>query len=230
MDKMTAFLHIIRDLASTDMDITLAINSLHSTFTDGLWLLMSDKTTWMPLYVLAVVFLIWRLGWKKALTVVLMCALTVLACDQTSELLKYSAGRLRPCYNTETLDGGLRVLENRGGLFGFFSSHAANAFGFAMCFIAGLSMDKSRKYLGCKAIVLIWASLVSISRVFVGKHYFGDVLVGVLIGLFFGIVFGKLAIAISAALDRRKAAIATKLHKDGGIFARESKNTQSYGK
>ena len=39
----------------------------------------------------------------------------------------------------------------------------------------------------------IWASLVAISRVYVGKHFLGDVLVGVLVGLAIGYLMGYLA-------------------------------------
>ena len=37
------------------------------------------------------------------------------------------------------------------------------------------------------------AALVGISRIFVGKHYLGDVLVGTIVGLAFGLAMGWLA-------------------------------------
>jgi undecaprenyl-diphosphatase len=41
--------------------------------------------------------------------------------------------------------------------------------------------------------MFIWAPLVAISRVFVGKHYLGDVLVGALVGGLAGYAFARLA-------------------------------------
>ena len=133
------------------------------------------------------------LGWKKALIVLASAALAFGMCDQVSNLVKHSVSRLRPCYSFPMLDGGLNVLEKRGGFFGFFSAHAANAFSFAVCMILGFSNDKTRSYKAFRAGILSWAALVSISRIFVGKHYLGDVLVGALIGITIGYLLGSLS-------------------------------------
>ena len=42
-----------------------------------------------------------------------------------------------------------------------------------------------------------WAALVAISRVFVGKHYLGDVLAGAIIGAIAGYLFVTIAGVIS---------------------------------
>ena len=41
--------------------------------------------------------------------------------------------------------------------------------------------------------MFFWAAMVSISRIFVGKHYLGDVIVGIIVGYLAGMAFGKLA-------------------------------------
>ena len=38
-----------------------------------------------------------------------------------------------------------------------------------------------------------WAALVAISRIFVGKHYTGDVIVGTIVGIAAGLFFGWLS-------------------------------------
>ena len=43
--------------------------------------------------------------------------------------------------------------------------------------------------------------MVSASRIFVGKHFFGDVVVGVCVGLLFGRFFGWIARRIIARMD-----------------------------
>ena len=98
-----------------DQDITLLLNNLSSPATDQLWLLMSDKTVWIPAYVLCTYFLFRRLGWKKALVVLCSVGLAFGLCDQFSTIVKHSVDRLRPSYSARMLLGGLNVLEGRGG-------------------------------------------------------------------------------------------------------------------
>lgn len=179
-----------------DQDITLIINKLHSDVSDQIWMLMSDKKVWIVLYAILVYFLFKRLGWKKAVIVLISIGLAFAACDQFSNLIKYAVARLRPCYNARMLDNGLHILEGRGSLYGFFSAHAANAFSLAICSSIGFKNDKAHTYNAYWRIALIYAALVSISRVFVGKHYFGDVIVGIIIGMTIGYLIGIGARAI----------------------------------
>ena len=183
---MTGALHTL------DQDLSLQINGLHSPFTDGLWQLFSDKTFWFPMYALLILFLVGRLGWKKALACTLGIALTIVLCDQSANLLKYSVGRLRPCYSLRMLRGGLHILEGRGSFFGFFSAHAANAFGLALCSLQCFRLQERRgpALRGYAWFIFVWAFLVSASRIFAGKHYLGDVLVGIAVGLFWGWLMG----------------------------------------
>ena len=41
--------------------------------------------------------------------------------------------------------------------------------------------------------MFFWAAMVGISRIFVGRHYLGDVMVGFIVGAAAGIIFGRLA-------------------------------------
>jgi undecaprenyl-diphosphatase len=41
--------------------------------------------------------------------------------------------------------------------------------------------------------MFFWAFMVAISRIFVGKHYLGDVIVGILVGSLAGYCFARLA-------------------------------------
>jgi undecaprenyl-diphosphatase len=38
-----------------------------------------------------------------------------------------------------------------------------------------------------------WATMVAVSRIFVGKHYLGDILVGSLVGIAAGFLFANIA-------------------------------------
>ena len=191
------------DIVRLDQDITLAINGLHTKFTDVVWQTFSNMQVWIPLYVLVIALVIWKAGWKKGLIYVASMALCLLVCDQFANLIKHYVCRPRPCHDSYMLDNGLRLLEEAGGMFGFFSSHAANSFGFAVCSSQAVDASFKRKQKWFTWIIFIWAALVSVSRMFVGKHYLGDVLVGTLVGLVLGYVCSSLAhLAVSKLTDK----------------------------
>lgn len=183
---------IWQTLEKADRLATLEINSWHSAFTDPVWAFLSDIPVWIPMYVIIVAFIIQRLGWKKGLIVVAAAALTFGFCDQSSNFIKAVTERLRPCNDPFMLHNGLHVLEG-GGSFSFFSAHSANAFGLATSTFIGLRADNRLKYRGYAAWMYIWATLVSMSRIFVGKHFLGDVMAGICIGSLAGLAFGWLA-------------------------------------
>ena len=176
-----------------DQSVTLLINSWWCTFSDSMWIYFSNKYVWFPLYALVAICIFWRLGWKKGLAVILSCILTIVCCDQFANFTKEAVERLRPCWDLNMVNGGLRVLEGKGNLYGFYSAHAANSMGFAVCSSMGLRLDKRQAYKGYVIPITIWAILVGMSRVFVGKHFFGDVLVGFFVGILFAWILARLA-------------------------------------
>ena len=163
-----------------DQDLTLKLNSWHSDFSDPVWAFFSDIPVWIPMYVLIVAFVIWRLGWQRGLVVVAAALLTFGFCDQFSNQVKEAVARLRPLHDDYMISQGLHILE-KGGKYGFFSAHSANAFGLATSTLIGLRLDKRLKYRGYAAWMYTWATLVAISRVLVGKHYIGDIIVGAIV-------------------------------------------------
>lgn len=191
---------IIDWIQSLDGRITLAINSLHFELGDYLWQMFSLKETWYPLYALVLYYTIKRLGWKTGGIMVLSMILTVLACDQLANLTKVLVGRLRPCYDAHMLENGLHVLESRSGFFGFYSAHSGNAFGFAMASLTSFRIDKNHPYDKYGRFIFFWAAMVALSRIFAGKHYFGDVMVGLVVGLAVGYCLSHLAARITEKL------------------------------
>lgn len=174
-------------LIEIDQQVTLAINSLHSPVTDQIWLFFSHTQVWFPMYAIVLGCLFWRLGWKRAIVATLALVLMVVCCDQTANLFKDGVMRLRPCNTQEMIDRGLHMIQ-QGGSYGFFSGHAANSFGFACCSFVLFRMDRRLKYRGYAAWIFTWAVLVSLSRVFVSMHYFGDILAGAVAGSIIGLV------------------------------------------
>lgn len=182
-------------LIELDHEVTAAINSLHTPATDFIWSTFSSKTFWIPLYVIVIGFLFWRLGWKKALIVIGACLLTFVLCDQLATFIQFLVKRERPDVDADMTSRGMNYLEPvyKKYIYGFFSAHAANAIGFAMCSYMGFRNNPGLKgrYYGC--FIFLWAVLVGISRIFVGKHFLGDVLVGFAVGMLAGWLFSRLA-------------------------------------
>ena len=175
-----------------DRRISLWINSFYCEAGDWFWTLMSDKLVWVPLYAVIAFLIFRRLGWKRGAVAFISIVLTIVACDQTCNLFKISVGRLRPCNDAWMLENGLHAIEgvaNWGSPYGFFSAHAANSLGLAVCSSRCLKWDGMHSYRGYSRFIAVWAVLVAVSRVFVGKHFFGDVLVGSLVGVAFGLLF-----------------------------------------
>lgn len=175
-----------------DQDLTLWINSWNSSITDPFWAFMSDIPVWIPLYLLIVLYVLRRLGWKRGLVIIAGALLTFGFCDQFSNLIKETVARLRPLNDEYMIANGLHILE-KGGKYGFFSAHSANAFGLATSTLIGLKEDKRLKYRGYAAGMYTWAFLVAVSRIFVGKHYLGDCIVGIIVGSAAGLAFASLA-------------------------------------
>lgn len=176
-----------------DQNLTLEINSWDSPVTDPVWQFFSDIPVWIPMYVLIVACLIWRLGWKKGLIMTLAAVATFGFCDQFSNLIKDLVCRVRPLNDAYMLENGLNVLERASRSFSFFSAHSANAFGLATSTLIGFRLDKRLKYKGYATWMFFWAPMVALSRVFVGKHYLGDILAGALIGAAAGFAFASIA-------------------------------------
>ena len=181
-----------QEIHRLDQDITLWINGFHSELTDVVWAFLSNIPVWIPLYVLIIAFIIRRMGSKKGGIVVLSAVLTVIVCSLFSHWMKELTERLRPLLDTYMLENSLHVLET-GGKYTFFSAHSANAFGLATSTYLGLRMDNRRKYDRYAIFMYTWATLVAVSRIFVGKHYLGDVIVGICVGIVVGLFFAWMA-------------------------------------
>ena len=181
-------------LIGIDQDITLWLNGFHSPWSDQFWMFLSDVRIWFPMYGVILGMMIYRLGWKKGLVVILSCILTIVLADQISFHIKESVDRLRPYYTASLLERGLHWPLNRSSFFGFFSGHASNAFGFAMCSWLGFRLnDKKYHYRIYGISIFIWAALVALSRVMMAAHFFGDIFVGTLFGMAVGLFCAALA-------------------------------------
>ena len=145
----------------------------------------------MPVLLAAYLVVCRRVGWRRWWLVLAGVGLCFLLSDRVTVMcFKDVFCRLRPCHALE----GVRMFHTRcGGLYGFVSSHAANASACALFLsllyrynaspMSTLRRNRSRLYTGLMAL---WVVLVCYSRPYLGKHYPGDVLCGALVGLALG--------------------------------------------
>lgn len=181
----------LQNILETDKELFLYLNSLHSNFWDTIMLMITRKETWIPFYAIIIFYIIKNYR-GKALPVLLMLALVVVASDQFSVLLKESIQRLRPVHDPEIGPLVHNVLR-KGGLYGFVSSHAANSF--AIFAFTG-RLFKNRRY---TLLLLFWAVIFSYSRIYSGVHYPLDIAGGAVLGLLIGEGLYRIYLFIAAS-------------------------------
>ena len=110
----------------------------------------------------------------------------------TSGILKKLICRPRPTHSE--LAGYLHLVNGyTGGKYGFPSSHAANTFAVATCFLMIIrNLTAVRLLYGTMTILMVlYVAVNCYSRMYLGVHYPLDILTGGAIGLLFGWLFGR---------------------------------------
>jgi undecaprenyl-diphosphatase len=188
---------MLEQLKEYDRMVTLFLNGMHGPFMDHVMFWISFRFTWIPLYA----FLIWRFYsiqgrkiWISLFCVILMILFT----DQTINIIKSSAMRLRPCHDP-TLAGIIHVSGGCGGFYGFVSGHAGNTFALIVFILSALP-EKQRKSF---AFLILWAMVVAYSRVYNGVHYAGDVLCGAVYGALCGYGMSEIYRRFHSRFDKK---------------------------
>ena len=109
----------------------LWLNGNHNAFWDCFMWLYTGQVTWIPILLLFIFLLFYKKEWKEAVLIVLSLILLIALCDQfSSSICKPYFSRFRPTHHPDFIDYVNIVNDYRGGLYGFISGHATNAFGF----------------------------------------------------------------------------------------------------
>lgn len=175
------------DIISWDEQLFLFLNNLGTERWDGFWMFVTNKLSWIPLYIVLAYLLYKQFGAKKLLITLGLTGLMVLCADQISHYYKDTlVQRLRPCFNENIFEQMRLVKDSCGGKYGFFSGHATNHF--AIAIFLGLIFKSVRKR-GYFPVLFLWASMIAFSRVYIGVHYPLDIFSGALIGSLLGLLF-----------------------------------------
>ena len=161
-----------------DRDVTLAINGLNSESFDQFFYYVSYKYVWFAIGALLIfwIFKAAKPQYKKAYIFLIFMVLGILIADQVCNIFKYSVQRFRPCWDEEIMDFVHIVNGDRGGKYGFFSAHAATFF----CIAFMTAKYFKQKYF--TMLIYFVAVLVSYSRIYLGRHYLGDIVCGAVEG------------------------------------------------
>ncbi|MGB4654133.1 MAG: phosphatase PAP2 family protein [Bacteroidales bacterium] len=179
-------MQIIESIKELDESLFLWLNSIRSSALDFVMWHFTKYTFWIPLFIILFYIIVKRFR-KYSILIFIMLGVLILINDQFCNLSKYFFMRLRP-----THEGTISSIVNtvngyRGGLYSFYSGHASNTFAVVTFF--SLIFKNKPKYL----FILLWtfAVITVFSRIYLGVHYPGDIIVGAIVGTLFGFLVYK---------------------------------------
>ena len=176
---MTELTDLLSMLKAMDTMVFLTVNSHHNAYFDSVMWLVSGKLIWVPMYVSLFFVLLKNYSYKVVFAILLAIGVVILFTDSfTAQIIRPWVCRLRPSNLDNPMSSMVHIVDGyRGGAYGFPSNHASNTWGLAF-FITFLF----RRY-KLTFFFFLWALLVCYSRMYLGVHYFGDLLIGGLLAL-----------------------------------------------
>lgn len=169
---------MLENLLALDVQLLVYLNGLGSEAYDGLWLFITKQTNWTPLFLVLLYIIYTKVGIKQTLYILLAIAVLILITDQSTNLMKYTVQRLRPCNNPDIIIRAVKTSKS----FSFFSGHAANSMAAAMFIYHVL-----KPYFKYTFLLFLWPLIFAYSRIYLGLHYPLDILCGYLFGMMTGL-------------------------------------------
>ena len=177
----------MEDIKQLDWDATLFLNDWGNDAVDLFFNVMTHKLYAIPLYLFVLYILYKKLGTRNLVIALIAISLLITCSDQLASFFKDSMERFRP-FREPALEGLISKVGKSGGTYGFYSGHASSAV--ALATFLWFILKRKHKTVGI--VMIIWAVLVAYSRVYLGVHYLGDVLMGAFMGLILGLIFAWL--------------------------------------
>lgn len=199
---------MLEKLLALDIEVFRAINSHRSGFLDWFFSIFSAHITIGIVVALITFYVMYKKNWKYWYLYILVIALCFLLADRISVIcFKDVFCRLRPSHAlSDAVTVKLKhyhylIYDNKGGLYGFVSSHAANTFTIITSLILIMRKEKVKIFY---CLLILWGLLTGISRVYCGYHYPGDVLCGALLGIVLGFVVFAIYNAVAIKLNLKE--------------------------
>lgn len=170
-------------LHNIDSQLFEVIHNLYrSPAVDSFFWMFTGRWTWVPFYASLAVMIFCIKPWPKALMMIAAIGIAVALTDQTcASIIRPIVARLRPSHPDNPLSAVVTTVNNyRGGNYGFPSCHAGNSFALATFIVLAF------KHRVLVATMFTWAIVNSLSRLYLGVHYPGDLIVGAIIGSLIG--------------------------------------------
>lgn len=173
---------MLEQLKQWDRELFVYLNGLGIETYDNFWIAITTVQNWIPLYIAFFILYFTAFHWKKALFTSLFLIASVLSTYFFTNIVKNLMLRLRPNNQPELVDA-IRILQTPEN-YSFFSGHSATSMVVSVFIL--LSLKDKYPWIW---VVFIWPLLFMLSRIYVGVHYPGDVLVGAIVGLIFALIF-----------------------------------------
>jgi undecaprenyl-diphosphatase len=147
----------------------------------------TNKLFWIPLYALIILLVVWKYK-KEAIWIILLAIACVGLTDFiVSGMMKPFFERLRPSRDPG-LEGLVHLVNGyKGGKWSFASGHAATSFA-----LATFIWLRTKSNLPQIWLLFAWSALFSYTRIYLGVHYPGDIIVGASIGILMAHIFNRL--------------------------------------
>lgn len=189
-------------LYQIDLSIFYFINhNLSNPFLDKFFVFITEVKHWYIAYIILFLITIFKGGRIGKISAIGMILLVIASDQLSSSLLKNIFERIRPCNALPDVN----ILVGCTGSFSFPSSHAVN--NFAAAFYFGKIFPK------IKWILISVATLMALSRPYVGVHYPSDVIGGALIGALLGYLFALVVIRINNYIENKNKMITDKFER-----------------
>lgn len=181
-------------LYSIDLSVFYFFNhTISAGFLDKFFSIITNVNNWYVTYIILLGISIFNGGRKGKLAAIGVIILIIISDQVGYHVLKELVKRIRPC---NALADAITPLGCTGS-FSFPSNHALNNFAAATFYY--------RLYPDLKWVLYIAASLVSISRVYLGLHYPSDILGGAVIGIIFGYILSAFVLLLDKKLTNNKS-------------------------